>query len=146
MAEASGYTSKQEITKINNDLNLIKNEVMNELTDNIPYIENCVMTTYVRNGKLIVEIIDGRTVDNEKRKATRRREHTIIIILHSNYYSMSFHSRDRVIIFWVFLLGSYPTPHIRILVVLWTPRQRLARLRDKVKYCLGALGFQLCYG
>ena len=62
MAEASGYTNKQEITKINNDLNLIKYKVMNTLTDNVPYIENCMMTTYVRNGKLIVEIIDERTV------------------------------------------------------------------------------------
>ena len=62
MAESSGYTNKQEITKINNDLNLIKYKVMNTLTDNIPYIENCMMTTYVRNGKLIVEIIDERTV------------------------------------------------------------------------------------
>ena len=68
MAEASGYTSKQEMTKINNDLNLIKNEIMNELTDIIPYIENCVMTTYVRNGKLVVEIIDGRTVDILRRE------------------------------------------------------------------------------
>ena len=68
MAEASGYTDKQELTKINNDLNLIKNEVMNTLTDNIPYIENCMMTTYVRNGKLFVEIIDGRTVDFMRRE------------------------------------------------------------------------------
>ena len=68
MAEASGYTNEQEITKINNDLNLIKNEVMNTLTDNIPYIENCMMTTYVRNGKLIVEIIDRRTVDIMRRE------------------------------------------------------------------------------
>ena len=36
MAEAPGYTNEQEITKINNDLNLMKNEVMNTLTDNIP--------------------------------------------------------------------------------------------------------------
>ena len=68
MAEASRYTNKQEITKINNDLNLIKNEVMNTLTDNIPYIENCMMTTYVRNGKLIAEITDGRTVDIMRRE------------------------------------------------------------------------------
>ena len=68
MAEASGYTNKQEMIKINNDLNLIKNEVMNTLTDNIPYIDNCMMTTYVRNGKLIVEIIDGRTVDIMRRE------------------------------------------------------------------------------
>ena len=58
MAEASGCKNKQEMTKINDDLSLIKYEVMNTLTDNIPYIENCVMTTCVRNGKLIVEIID----------------------------------------------------------------------------------------
>ena len=38
MSEASGYTNKQEITKINNDLNLIKYKVMNTLTDNI--VEN----------------------------------------------------------------------------------------------------------
>ena len=63
MSEASGYTNKQDITKINNDLNLIKYKVMSTLTDNIPYIENCTMTTYVRNGKLFVEIIDGITVD-----------------------------------------------------------------------------------
>ena len=68
MAEASGHTNKQEILKINDDLNLIKNEVMNTLTDNIPYIENCMMTTYVRNGKLIVEITDGRTVDMMRRE------------------------------------------------------------------------------
>ena len=68
MAEASRYTNKQEITKTNNDLNLIKNEVMNTLTDNIPYIGNCMMTTYVRNGKLIVEITDGRTVDIMRRE------------------------------------------------------------------------------
>ena len=62
MAKASGHINKQEITKIKNDLSLIKNEVLNTLTDNIPYIENCMMTTSVRNGKLIVEIIDGRTM------------------------------------------------------------------------------------
>ena len=53
MAEAFGHTNKQEITKINNDLNLIKYKVMNTLTGNIPYIEYCMMTTYVRNGKTI---------------------------------------------------------------------------------------------
>ena len=68
MAEASGYTSKQEKTKINNDLKLIKDEVISTLADNILYIENCFMTTYVRNGKLIVEIIDGRTVDMMRRE------------------------------------------------------------------------------
>ena len=68
MAEASGHTNKQEIIEINDDLNLIKNEVMNTLADNIPYIENCMMTTYVRNGKLIVEITDGRTVDMMRRE------------------------------------------------------------------------------
>ena len=74
MAEASGYTKKQEMTKINNDLNLIKDKVMNTLTDNIPYIENCIMTTYVRNGKLVVEIIDGRTVDIMKQEKEREEQ------------------------------------------------------------------------
>ena len=50
MAKASIYTNKQEITKINNDLNLVKTDVMNTLTDNMSYIENCMMMTYVRNG------------------------------------------------------------------------------------------------
>ena len=74
MAETSGYTNKQEILKINNDLNLIKNEGMNTLTDNIPYIENCMMMTYVRNGKLFVEIIDGRTVDVMRREEEKKEE------------------------------------------------------------------------
>ena len=72
MTEAFGYKSKQDLIKINDDLNLIKNEVMNTLTDNIPYIENCVMTTYVRNGKLFVEITDGRTVDIMRREEEKK--------------------------------------------------------------------------
>ena len=72
MTEAFGYKSKQDLIKINDDLNLIKNEVTNTLTDNIPYIENCVMTTYVRNGKLFVEITDGRTVDIMRREEEKK--------------------------------------------------------------------------
>ena len=72
MTEAFGYKSKQDLITINDDLNLIKNEVMNTLTDNIPYIENCVMTTYVRNGKLFVEITDGRTVDIMRREEEKK--------------------------------------------------------------------------
>ena len=72
MTEAFGYKSKQDLIKIKDDLNLIKNEVMNTLTDNIPYIENCVMTTYVRNGKLFVEITDGRTVDIMRREEEKK--------------------------------------------------------------------------
>ena len=72
MSEAFGYKSKQELVKINDDPNLVKNEVMNTLTDNIPYIENCVMTTYVRNGKLFVEITDGRTVDIMRREEEKK--------------------------------------------------------------------------
>ena len=75
MTEASGYTNKQEIAKINNDLNLIKYKVMNTLADNIPYIENCMMTTYVRNGKLFDEIIDGRTVDIMRREKQQDEGH-----------------------------------------------------------------------
>ena len=58
----------------NNDLNWIKDTVMNTLTDNIPYIENRMMTTYVRNGKLFVEIIDGRTVDIMKQQKEREEQ------------------------------------------------------------------------
>ena len=68
MAEASGYTNQQEIVKTNNDLDLIKFKVTNTLTDNIPYIETCMMTTYVKHGKLIVEIIDGGAVDIMRRE------------------------------------------------------------------------------
>ena len=74
MAEASGYTCKQEITKINNDLDLIKYKVMNTLTDNIPDIENCTMMTYVRNGTLTVEIVDGRTVIYMRQEEERNKE------------------------------------------------------------------------
>ena len=74
MAEASGYTEKQEITKINNDLNLIQYKVMNTLADSIPYIENCMMTTHVRNGNLVVEIIDGGTVDIMRREEEKTQE------------------------------------------------------------------------
>ena len=74
MAEASGHTNKQDILKIDNDLNLKNNEAMNTLTDNIPYIENCMMTTYVRNGKLIVEITDGRAVDMMRREEEKKEE------------------------------------------------------------------------
>ena len=70
MAEASGHESKQEMTEINNYLHLIKNEVMNTLTDNVPCIESCVMTTYVRNGKLYVEIVDARTTGMRRNEAT----------------------------------------------------------------------------
>ena len=72
MSEAFGYKSKQELIKINDDLNLVKNGVMNTLTDFIPYIENCVMTTYVRNSKLFVEITDGRTVDIMRREEEKK--------------------------------------------------------------------------
>ena len=47
---------------------------MKTLTDNIPYIENCMMTTYVRNGKLVVETIDGRTVDIMRREEEKKQE------------------------------------------------------------------------
>ena len=47
---------------------------MNTLTDNILYIENRMMTTYVRNGKLFVENIDGRTVDIMKQEKEREEQ------------------------------------------------------------------------
>ena len=72
MPEAFGYKSKQELIKINDDLNLVKNEVMDALTG-VPYIENnCFATVYVRNGKMFVEIIDGRTVDIMRREEEKK--------------------------------------------------------------------------
>ena len=72
MTEAFGYKSKQELTKINDDLNLVKNEVMDALTG-VPYIENkCVTTIYVRNGKMFVEITDTRTIDIVKREEAKK--------------------------------------------------------------------------
>ena len=68
MTEAFGYKSKQELIKINDDLNLVKNEVMDALTG-VPYIENnCFTTVYVRNGKMFVEIADTRTIDIMKQE------------------------------------------------------------------------------
>ena len=72
MTEAFGYKSKQELTKINDDLNLVKNEVMDALTG-VPYIENkCFTTVYVRNGKMFVEITDTRTIDIVKREEAKK--------------------------------------------------------------------------
>ena len=72
MTEAFGYKSKQELIKINNDLNLVKNEVMDALTG-VPYIEkNCFTTVYVRNGKMFVEIMDTRTIDIIKREEAKK--------------------------------------------------------------------------
>ena len=72
MTEAFGYKSKQELTKINDDLNLVKNEVMDALTG-VPYIENkCFTTIYVRNGKMFVEITDTRTIDIVKREEAKK--------------------------------------------------------------------------
>ena len=71
MTEAFGYKSKQELIKINDDLNLVKNEVMDALTG-VPYIENsCFTTVYVRNGKMFVEIVDTRTIDIMKREEAK---------------------------------------------------------------------------
>ena len=38
MAEA-GHNRQQQIAKINSEQNLLKNDVMNTLTENIPYVE-----------------------------------------------------------------------------------------------------------
>ena len=72
MTEAFGYKSKQELIKINDDLNLVKNEVMDALTG-VPYIENkCFTTVYVRNGKMFVEITGTRTIDIVKREEAKK--------------------------------------------------------------------------
>ena len=72
MTEAFGYKSKQESIKINDGLNLVKNEVMDALTG-VPYIENkCFTTVYVRNGKMLVEITDTRTIDIVKREEAKK--------------------------------------------------------------------------
>ena len=72
MTEAFGYKSKQELIKNNDDLNLVKNEVMDALTG-VPYIENkCFTTVYVRNGKMFVEITDTRTIDIVKREEAKK--------------------------------------------------------------------------
>ena len=72
MTEAFGYKSKQELIKINDDLNLVKNEVMDALTG-VPYIENkCFTTVYVRNGKMFVESTHTRTIDIVKREEAKK--------------------------------------------------------------------------
>ena len=72
MTEAFGYKSKQELIKINDELNLIKNEVMDALTG-VPYVENnCFTTVYVRNGRMFVEITDTRAIDIMKREEAKK--------------------------------------------------------------------------
>ena len=72
MTEAFGYKSKQELIKINDELNLIKNEVMDALTG-VPYVENnCFTTVYVRNGRMFVEITDTRANDIMKREEAKK--------------------------------------------------------------------------
>ena len=71
MAEASGYTNKEEIAKISNDLNFTKKEVLNALMG-VPYFEsNCHTMVNVRNGKMFVEIVDARTIDIMRRNETK---------------------------------------------------------------------------
>ena len=72
MTEAFGYKSKQELIKINDELNLIKNAVMDALTG-VPYVENnCFTTVYVRNGRMFVEITDTRAIDIMKREEAKK--------------------------------------------------------------------------
>ena len=72
MTESFGYKSKQELIKINDELNLIKNEVMDALTG-VPYVENnCFTTVYVRNGRMFVEITDTRAIDIMKREEAKK--------------------------------------------------------------------------
>ena len=62
------------LKKINEYLNLIKDEVMNALTE-VQYIEDrCTVMTYVRNGKMVVEITDQRTLDIMRREEERDKE------------------------------------------------------------------------
>ena len=63
MGKAHEQKTIGEIHKINRDLNTIKDEVMNALTD-VSYIENnCHTMIYVRDGKMFIEITDKRTID-----------------------------------------------------------------------------------
>ena len=79
MAAASGHRSKQEITKIHTDLNLIKNEDLDALTG-VPYIENnCTTMTYVRSGNMFVKSVDSRTIDFMRREKQHKYHTTIII-------------------------------------------------------------------
>ena len=71
MAETFEDKYKQELTKINENLNLLKYDVMNVLTDNIPHIEKCAMMAYVKNGKMFIEITDAKTVDIIKHEMTQ---------------------------------------------------------------------------
>ena len=72
MPEASGKA--KQISKINKDLDLIKDKVMNTLYE-IPYIENnCTTMIYVHDGKMIVEIVDARTIDIMKQEKEREEQ------------------------------------------------------------------------
>ena len=64
--------ANKNLIKINDELNLIKNEVMDALTG-VPYVENnCFTTVYVRNGRMFVEITDTRAIDIMKREEAKK--------------------------------------------------------------------------
>ena len=72
MTEASGPKNKQEISKINNSPNLIKNEVMDALTG-VPLIENnCHTMVDVSDWKMFVEIVDAMTFDIMRRGEAKK--------------------------------------------------------------------------
>ena len=74
MAKVSGHKNKQERTKIDDGLNLIKDEITDALTG-VPFIENnCFTMIYVKAGQMFVEIVDARTIDIMRREHTKKVE------------------------------------------------------------------------
>ena len=72
LAETS--ENPKQISEINKDLDTMKNNVLNALHE-IPYIENnCTTMVYTKDGKMFVEIIDGRTVDIMKPERAREEQ------------------------------------------------------------------------
>ena len=72
MTEASGKA--KQISTINKDLDLIKDKVMNALYE-IPYIENnCTTMIFVKDGKMIAELVDARTIDIMKQDKEREEQ------------------------------------------------------------------------
>ena len=72
MTEASGKA--KQISTINKDLDLIKDKVMSALYE-IPYIENnCTTMIFVKDGKMIVELVDARTIDIMKQDKEREEQ------------------------------------------------------------------------
>ena len=68
MTDASDYTRKQEMSRINNDPTLRKTEVLDALTG-VSYIESkIVRLRFMQGMEMFEDIVDARTIDILRRE------------------------------------------------------------------------------